>query len=149
MIKLARLERNPWALVDDFFGEFGLGAPWNGGERSLVPASFTPRVDVSETDREIRVSVELPGMDEKDITVELQDASLTIRGEKKEKQEEKGKNWYWREQSYGSFHRVIPLPANVHGENAKAKFTKGVLAVTLPKRDEDQAKRKAIEIETD
>jgi len=149
MIKLARLERNPWALVDDFFGEFDLSAPWNRGERSLVPASFSPRVDVSETDKEIRVSAELPGMDEKDMTVELDDTSLIIRGKKKEKQEEKGKNWYWREQSYGSFHRVIPLPTNVHGEHAKAKFAKGVLAVTLPKRGEDQAKRKIVDIDTD
>jgi len=93
--------------------------------------------------------VELPGMDEKDITVEMDDAALTIRGEKKAEQEEKGKNWYRREQSYGSFHRIVPLPANVDGEKAKAKFKQGVLTITAPKREEEQAKRKAITIETD
>jgi HSP20 family protein len=87
-------------------------------------------------------------MDEKDITVELDDAALTIRGEKQEETEDKGKNWYRREQSWGTFHRVIPLPAAVHGEKAKARFKKGVLTVTAPKRQADRPGRKAIPIET-
>jgi len=134
-------------LFDDFFSDFALAPRWWGGERELAPVGFTPRVDVCETDKEVRVSAELPGMDEKDITVELDDAAVTIRGERKEESEDKGKNWYRREQSYGSFYRMIPLPASVDGEKATAKFKKGVLAITLPKREEDRSKRKSIKIE--
>lgn len=135
-------------LFDDFFGDFSLAPRW-GGERGLAAAGFAPRVDVSETDKEVKISAELPGMDEKDISVEMGDAAVTIRGERKEEKEEKGKNWYTREQSYGAFHRMVPLPESVQAEKAKASFKKGVLTVTVPKRDEGQGRRKTIRIETD
>jgi len=134
-------------LFDDFFSDFPLALRW--GERGLATAEFSPRVDVSETDKEIRVSAELPGMDEKDISVELDDAAVTIRGERKEEKEDKGRNWYCREQSYGSFHRIIPLPTSVDGAKATAKFKRGVLTITVPKREEEEARRKIIKIETD
>jgi HSP20 family protein len=136
-------------LFEDFFSEFPLAPRGGVGGRELATVGFSPRVDVSETDKEVSVSAELPGMDEKDITVEMNDAAVTIRGEKKEEKEEKGKNWHTKEQSYGFFHRVVPLPASVEGAKAKAKFAKGVLTVTVPKRAEEQARRKAIKIETD
>lgn len=134
-------------LFDDFFTDFPLTPRW--GERDVPSVAFNPRVDVSETDKEVNVSAEMPGMDEKDITVEMDDAAITVRGEKKEETEDEGKNWYRRELSYGSFHRVIPLPTRVQGDKAKAKFKKGVLSITVPKREEQQAKRKAITIESD
>lgn len=134
-------------LFDDLFNDVPLALrPGDGG---LAAAGFSPRVDVSETEKEVRVSAELPGMDEKDITVEMDDAAITIRGEKKEEREDKGNNWYTREQSYGSFHRIIPLPASVEGEKANAKFKKGVLTITVPKKEEELATRTAIKIETD
>jgi HSP20 family protein len=133
-------------LFDDFFSDLPLAPRW--GERGLAAAGFSPRVDVSETDKDVKVSAELPGMDEKDITVEMDDAAITIRGEKNDEKEEKGKNWYTREQSYGSFHRIIPLPATVEGEKAIAKFKKGILTITVPKKEAEQVKRKAIRIET-
>ena len=108
-----------------------------------------PRVDVSETDMEVKVSAELPGMDEKDISVELQDDVLTLRGEKKSEQEEKGKNWFRREQSWGSFQRSIELPAGVDAGKAKAQFKKGVLVFTAPKRPEEQAQRKTVPIQVE
>jgi HSP20 family protein len=134
-------------LFDDFLTDFPLPSRW--GERELPSPVFSPRVDVSETDKDVRVSAELPGMDEKDITVEMDDSAITVRGEKREESEDKGKNWYRREQSYGSFHRVISLPATVQGDKAKAKFKKGKLTITVPKREEEQPKRKTIMIETD
>jgi HSP20 family protein len=133
-------------LFDDFLSDFPLAPRW--GESDFAAAGFNPRVDVSETDKEVKVSVELPGMDEKDITVEMDDAAITIRGERKDDREDKGKNWYTREQSFGSFHRIIPLPASVDGAKAGARFKKGLLTVTVPKREEHQAQRKAIKIET-
>ena len=134
-------------LFDDFFGDF---PPFERGrEPEWAPAAFTPRVDVSETDAEVKVSAELPGMDEKDISVELQDDVLTLRGEKKSEQEEKGKNWFRREQSWGSFQRSIELPAGVDAAKATAKFKKGVLVFTAPKRPEEQAKRKTVPIQAE
>jgi HSP20 family protein len=135
-------------LFDDFFAEdFPLARHWGG--RELATGAFSPRVDVSETDKEVNVSAELPGMEEKDLSVEMDDGAITIRGEKKEEKEEKGKNWYTREQSYGSFHRSIALPAGVDVSKAKAKFKNGVLKITAPKREEEQTKRKTINIESD
>jgi len=134
-------------LFDDFFGDFPLALRPAGQE--LAAGGFNPRIDVSETDKEVRVSAELPGMDEKDIAVELEDTTVTLRGEKKVEKEEKGKNWYTREQSFGSFRRVIPLPAAVDSAKAGAKFKKGVLTITAPKKADEQARRKAIKIETD
>jgi HSP20 family protein len=145
---LLTFQREMNRLFDDFFHGFSL-APWDRDDAVGLSAAFNPRVDVSETDTEVKVSAELPGMDEKDVAVELDDAAITIRGEKKAEHEEKNKNWARREVSYGSFHRVIPLPASVDGQKAKAKFKKGMLTVTLPKREEDQARRKAITIESD
>jgi HSP20 family protein len=134
-------------LFDDFWSDFPIAG--RRGERALTSSVFSPRVDVSETDTEVKVSAELPGMDEKDINVEMDDSAITVRGERHEEKEDKGKNWYSREQTYGSFHRVIPLPASVDGAKAKAKFKKGILTVTVPKREEAQDKRKAIAIESD
>jgi HSP20 family protein len=95
--------------------------------------AFSPSVDITETDKEIKVSAELPGMDEKDIDVSLTKDALTIKGEKKEEKEEKKKDYYRMERSYGSFFRTIPLPVEIETEKVKAQFKKGVLTVTLPK----------------
>ena len=134
-------------LFADFFGEAPLAV--RGGEPEWSPAAFVPRVDVAETDKEVKVSAELPGLDEKDIAVELQDDILTIRGEKKSEAEQKGKNWFRREQSYGSFHRSIQLPAGVDSSKATAQFKKGVLTVVAPKREQDKANHKTIPIQTE
>ena len=142
-------QRDMNRLFDDLFTDFPLARPWGGEREAGLAAAFSPRVDVSETDKEVKVSAELPGMDEKDITVEMEDDAITIRGEKKAEREEKGKNWHRREQTYGLFRRVIALPASVEGAKAKASFRKGILTVAVPKREEEQAKRKTITIETD
>lgn len=138
-------QRDMNRLFDDFFKDLPL-AMWSHED---LAAGFNPRVDVSETEKDVKVSAELPGLDEKDITVEMGDASVTIRGEKKEEKEEKRKNWYTREQTYGSFHRVVPLPASVEGEKVSATFKKGVLTITVPKKAQDLPQRKTIKIETD
>jgi HSP20 family protein len=130
-----REEYNPFSLLrqemnsvfDNFLHGFEL-EPFAGRF-----GAFSPSVDVKETDKEIRVSAELPGMNDKDIDVSLTKDSLTIKGEKKEEKEDKGKNYYRMERSFGSFTRTVPLPAEVDTEKAKADFVKGVLTVTLPK----------------
>lgn len=140
------LQRNINSLFDDFFnsfGNFGL-APVEAFGQSL--GAFNPRVDVSESDKAITVSAELPGLDENDIEVSLAHNVLTISGEKKEEKEDKGKNYYRMERSYGSFRRAVPLPAEVETDKVDAKFKKGVLTVTLPKTVEAQQQRKKIAV---
>jgi HSP20 family protein len=123
----AMLRREMDSLFDNFFRGFDVG-PFEGRI-----GTFIPRIDITENDKEIRISAELPGIDEKDIDLSINKEMLTIKGEKKEKKEDKGKDYYRMERSYGSFSRSIPLPAEVDTDKIEAKFKKGVLDVTLPK----------------
>lgn len=118
-----------WSLAP--FGSEG--EPWD---------LFNPRVDVSESDREVNVSVELPGLDEKEIDVSLSRDLLTIRGEKKRDEEEQGRNYYRAERSYGAFERSVVLPATVDADRAQALFRKGVLTITLPKTSAARAEKR-------
>jgi HSP20 family protein len=105
-----------------------------------------PRTDVAETDREVEVSIELPGIDEKDVDVAIANDVLTVRGEKKDYREEKRKGFYLAERSYGAFHRSIPLPPGVDSDKAKAEFKKGILTISLPKTPEAQSRVKKITV---
>ncbi len=115
---------------------------------SLMPTrlfgweTFTPRMDVTEDDEAVRVSIELPGMDVEDVDVSLSQGVLTISGEKREEREDKGRHYYRMERSYGSFRRSIPLPAEIDEAKIEAVFKKGVLTVTLPKTAEARTRRK-------
>lgn len=125
---------------------------WNRFDRSFAPgflASGAPRTDVSESDDAVEVSIELPGMDEKDIDVSLSNDVLTIRGEKKEEKEEKRKGYYLSERTFGVIQRSIPLPPGVDAEKVEATFRKGVLTVTLPKTAEarENVRRIAVKAE--
>ncbi|HOE17178.1 MAG TPA: Hsp20/alpha crystallin family protein [Syntrophorhabdaceae bacterium] len=98
-----------------------------------MPEAFYPNIDVVDGAKEIKVTIELPGMDEKDIDLSLDKDSLTIKGEKKEEKEEKGKNYHRMERTYGSFSRTVPFPVEIDTDKVEALFKKGVLTVTLPK----------------
>lgn len=129
-------------MFDRFFDDpFGL-TPFR---MERMPA-FMPSVDVSETDKEIKVSAELPGMDEKDIEIRLEHDNLVISGEKKSESEEKDKNFHRVERSYGSFQRAIPLESEIVPDKIEAVFQKGVLHVTLPKAESAAGKSHKIEI---
>lgn len=130
-------------LMDDFFSGFDLRPP------SARPEMFVPHVDVVDTDKEIKVSAELPGMDDKDIEVTLNADTLTIRGEKKEEKEEKGKDYYRSERSYGSFMRTVPLPLTIETEKVSASFAKGVLTVKLPKTKQALGGTKKVTVKTE
>ncbi len=105
---------------------------------------FLPRVDVSETGKEVRITAELPGLDEKDMEVAVTNNMLTIKGEKKVEEEEG--DYYHSERSYGYFNRTIALPQGIDADKAEAKFKKGVLKVTIPKKPEAQSWRRKIEL---
>jgi HSP20 family protein len=134
--------------MDRLFKDF-----WRNEDSSLTmpgmwgPRDVMPRVDETEDDEGFHVKVELPGMDQKDVEVTLSDGMLTIRGEKKQEEEEKGKDFYRKERSFGSFRRVLPIPGEVDDSKIKASFEKGVLCIELPKSEEAQKKVKHISVE--
>jgi HSP20 family protein len=111
-----------------------------------MPGGFQPKVNITDGEKEITVSVELPGIDEKDIDLSLTKDALTIKGEKKEEKEEKGKNFHRMERSYGSFSRTLPLPVEIVTDKAEATFKKGVLTVLLPKTEKALKETKNIPI---
>jgi HSP20 family protein len=92
-----------------------------------------PAIDLVEKDHEYKISAELPGMEEKDLEISMTGDTLTITGEKKAQKEEKAKDYYMAERSYGTFRRAIQLPEDVDKEKVNAKYEKGVLIVRLPK----------------
>jgi HSP20 family protein len=103
-------------------------------------------VDVAETDTAYEITAELPGMDEKNIEVNVANGGITIKGEKKEETEEKKKDYYVSERRYGSFERYFTLPEAADADKIAATFKNGVLKVTLPKTAEAQKPAKKIEI---
>jgi len=99
----------------------------------MALGEWTPRLDVSETKEAFVVKAEIPGIDQKDIHVTLQENVLTIAGEKKQEVEEKDERHHRIERSYGTFTRSVRLPASLDGAKVDAKFKNGLLTVTLPK----------------
>ncbi len=134
--------------VDRLFNEFtrGFGVPAFRSHLGEGESRFSPRINVSETDTAIEISVELPGVEEDNIDVTLADDALTIKGEKQSEVEDKSKDYHLIERSYGVFRRSIPLPFKVAAESVNAKFDKGVLSISLPKPPEVEAKIQKIEI---
>lgn len=130
-------------IFDDFFTGFQWPTPVGEGKDI-----FEPRLDLTETDKELKITVELPGIDEKDIDVSLSNnnSTLTIRGEKREEKEDRTKGRYRIERSYGAFQRTIPIPCEIDSDKIEATFKKGVLTVTLPKNAKEQASGKKINI---
>ncbi len=105
---------------------------------------FLPALDLAETDSELVVKCEVPGLDPKDIDISLSDGMLTIKGEKKQEREEKEADYHLVERSYGSFTRSIRLPKEVQGGKISASYKNGILKITLPKSEE--AKKKEVKI---
>ncbi len=118
-----------------------------GREVSPFSGSWVPAVDIYETDDAIILEAELPGMDEKDIEVKVEDNVLTIKGERKFEKEAKEENYYRMERYYGSFQRSFSLPSNVDLDKIKAEYKKGILKVTMPKKEETKPKQIKIEVE--
>ena len=107
---------------------------------------WAPMVDVSETKDAVVVTAEIPGVEQKDINVSLQDQVLTIKGEKRQEKEEKDKNYHFSERSYGAFQRSFQLPLSIDRDKVAADFSNGVLTITLPKTAEAQKPQKKIEV---
>lgn len=125
------LRRDIDRLFDDFFQapSFGLGSTLQW-----------PTVEVSQTDKEIRITAEVPGMSEKDVELLVEDGVLTLRGEKKSENEDRDRGY--SERFYGRFERRIALPGGIDEDNAKAEFRDGVLTVTMPRTGEAERGRR-------
>ena len=111
-------------------------------ERSA--ARFSPAMDVVENDQAYVVTVEVPGGKKDDVSVELHDNVLTLRGEKRNEREEKKERSHWVERSYGAFSRSFTLPRDANADRVEASFQDGVLTVTIPKTEEKKPKRIAV-----
>jgi HSP20 family protein len=110
--------------------------------------AFIPSVDVKEEDDQVIVSAELPGIDPKDVDVEVTQDSVRIAGEKRQEEEKKEKGYYRRESAYGSFDRIIDLPAPIDEAKAQAEFSKGVLTIKLPKSEQAKAGRRKVQVKS-
>lgn len=116
------------------------------GRTSLGGMIESAKADISESDSKYEISVELPGIDEKDIEVGVSDGVLTLKAEKRDEREEKKTNYHLTERSYGSVRRSFRIPEGVETDKIKAAFSKGVLEVTLPKTKEAKAKQRKIAV---
>ncbi len=137
------LQRQMSRLFDDFFSDFGL-QPWK--EWAGLDGGFYPRVDVAETDKEITVTAELPGMEQKDIEISLADGLLTLKWEKKQSSEEQKEGYYHAERSFGAFSRSLAIPVEIEENKIEATYKDGVLKIRLPKAESQKARAKKIEV---
>lgn len=131
-------------LFGDFFGDLSLP----GWARFSPESSFavSPAMDVSENDKEFKVSCELPGMEARDVQITTAEGYVTIKGEKKRESKEEREGYFRQERSYGSFQRVIALPDTANFDKAEASFKNGVLTLAIPKKAGAQSKERRIEV---
>jgi HSP20 family protein len=127
--------------MEDLFERF-IGDEGTNGQAA---ASWAPRVDVEETDREFLVKADIPGVDPKDVDIQVVDNVLTIRGGKEEKKEERKKSYHRMERFSGQFFRAISLPAGADAEKVNATSANGVITVIIPKKPEAQPKKIAVQ----
>ncbi len=120
-----------------------------GPEESLTTSSFAPPVDVYEDEHNVSLKIEVPGIDEKDIDVLIENNVLTVHGERKFEKEEKEENFRRVERQYGSFIRTFTLPTTVDAEKVSANYDKGVLKIALPKKAEAKPKQIKVNVGSD
>jgi len=144
--------------MDHLFEDFGLqsgrhlprflsrGRELLRREAGLVPAEWSPRVDVLEREGQFVVRADLPGLSREDIKVEVSDDLLTIQGERTHEEKEEREGYCYSERSYGSFYRAIPLPEGAEASKATADFRKGVLEVTVPAPSRPEPKARRLEV---
>lgn len=126
-----------WPHLFDPFREFG----------HAVSNFFAPKAEASHSDDSYEISLELPGVSEDDVSVSIHEDILTIKGEKKAEREEKKKDFYFSERSYGAFQRSFRLPANTAVDDIQARFNDGVLSVIIPKMEPEASQARAIKVE--
>ena len=142
---LGILHRDMDRMFDDVLRGFGVPAAF---DRSAANGAAIPKMDVVDGEHDVRITAELPGLDEKDIEVTLANGVLTIRGERKTDSEDKAKDdrYHLRERSFGAFERSMRIDVPVKEDSIKATFANGLLSVVLPKTDDAKSKVRQIPI---
>lgn len=113
---------------------------------TLSSLSPVPSLDVSETDKDVCIKAELPGMEQQDVKIEVNQNQLTLRGEKRSEKEDKDESYWMKEIAYGNFSRTLTLPFDIDPDKAKASFSKGILTLTIEKPHEAVSPKKTIPI---
>ena len=134
MTMITRID--PLRELASFFQNFE-----TGGKEQLASGSFVPPVDVYEDEQNLVLKLEIPGLNEEDINVSLENDTLTVQGERKFEKEEKEENFHRIERRYGSFSRTFKLPNTVDGEKVDAGYEKGILKISLAKKAEAKPKQ--------
>jgi HSP20 family protein len=127
--------------MEDLFDRFVAEPPTNG----QAITAWAPRVDIEETERELVVKADLPGVDPKDVDIQVVENVLTLRGGREEKKEEKRKNYHRMERFSGQFYRAIGLPAGADADKVTATTANGTVIITIPKKPEAQPKKIAVQ----
>jgi len=135
-----RVRREMDHLWDSFF-------EWRPAVAATEGREWLPALDLAETDKDLIVKCEVPGIDGKDIDISLTDNLLTIKGEKAQEKEGKEENYHFVERSYGSFSRSIELPKAVNSEKITASYKNGILRIVLPKSEETKKKEIKVKVE--
>jgi HSP20 family protein len=131
-------------MFDNMFRQFGMLTP--GSFDTSGDLFLKPKLDLSAGEKDYKISIEIPGVSEKDVNIELVNDTLIIRGEKKQQTEEKNKHFYRLERSYGEFQRILSLPDDADRETINADFKNGVLNITIPRKSVSTGESKQIEI---
>ena len=146
---MALVKWDPWREFEDMFDRYtnAVGPRRAGSQEVVASGEWAPRVDIAETDKEFVIKAEIPEVKKEDVKVTVDNGVMTIRGERKQEKEEKGKKFHRIERHYGSFSRSFTLPDNVDETKVKATFKEGMLNVQIQKTE--GTKPKAIEIKVE
>ncbi len=143
---LAQLHQDMDRLFYNMLQSFGDFADGNNSHNSRSNMLLRPNVDISATDKEYRIEVDVPGVEEDDVQLELNNDMLIVKGERKQEQESSEKGFYRIERSYGAFRRVLSLPQDADQDNISAEFKNGVLTISLPRKAEPKGNMRQIDI---
>jgi HSP20 family protein len=145
---MAIVKWDPFGEMEDMFDRYtkAVGWPRRGSQELMATGDWAPRVDISETDHEFIIKAEIPEVGKEDLKVTVDNNVLTIRGERKQEKEEKGKKFHRVERYYGTFARSFTLPENVDQAKIEASFKDGMLNLRLPKTREVRAKEIEVKV---
>lgn len=146
---MAIVKWDPWREMEDLFDRYAksAGLPRSASQEPLATQDWSPRVDISETDGEFLIKAELPEVKKDDVHVSVDNGVMTLRGERRQEKEEKGKKFHRIERHYGSFSRSFTLPDNVDASKIKATFKDGMLNLQLPKTTKSKPKSISVSID--
>lgn len=148
---LDQLHRDFDNLFDSLYRSFGFPEPATGNGWGSIARSLNwlkPTLDISASGKEYSIAVELPGVQQQDVQIDLAGDTLTIRGEKRGDREASGKDYYCVERSYGAFQRQLTLPEDADKDAITASFENGIMTVTIPRVESAAPKTKQIEVKT-